>query len=66
MGYTVVSVSLKDGPNFDQAIIASCCLSRVRGLRDVTLADVVDQLRSNPLNPAFGSFRSDRYDCAVS
>jgi hypothetical protein len=41
MGYTVVSVSLKDGPNFDQAIIASCCLSRVRGLRDVTLADVV-------------------------
>jgi hypothetical protein len=66
MGYTVVSVSLKDGPNFDQAIIASCCLSRVRVLRDVTLADLVDQLRSNPLNPAFGSFRLDRYDCAVS
>jgi hypothetical protein len=57
MDYTVVDMSLKDGPNFDQAIIASCCLSRVRRLRDVTLAAVVNQLRSNPLNPAFGSFR---------
>jgi len=39
MRYTVVSVSLKNGPNFDQAIIASCCLSRVRGLRDVPFTE---------------------------
>jgi hypothetical protein len=42
MGYTVVSITLKDGRRFDQVWIDSGCLCRVKGLPDVpfTEADI--------------------------
>jgi hypothetical protein len=44
MGYTVVSLVLRDGRRFDQAIIDSGWLSRVRGLADIpfTEDDITD------------------------
>jgi hypothetical protein len=44
MGYTVVSLALRDGRQFDQAIIDSGWLSRARGLADVpfTEDDITD------------------------
>ncbi|MFZ5790516.1 MAG: hypothetical protein ACOY3L_07445 [Pseudomonadota bacterium] len=44
MGYTIVSVTLQDGRKFDQAVIDSGRLVRVRGLPDVPFAekDIVD------------------------
>jgi hypothetical protein len=44
MGYTVVSLVLRDGRRFDQAIIDSGWLSRVRGLADIpfTEEDITD------------------------
>lgn len=44
MGYTVVSLALRDGRRFDQAIIDSGWLSRIRGLPDIpfTEDDITD------------------------
>jgi|GEM_PF-1033690 len=39
MGYTVVSVTLSDGRKFEQALIDSGYLSRIRGLPDVPFAE---------------------------
>jgi hypothetical protein len=39
MGYTVVSVTLNDGRIYEQALIDSGCLSRVRGLPTVPFAE---------------------------
>ncbi|HXJ00187.1 MAG TPA: hypothetical protein VNH44_03125 [Micropepsaceae bacterium] len=39
MGYTVVSIALLDGRRFDQALIDSGYLSRVRGLSDVPFCE---------------------------
>lgn len=39
MGYTVASVTLKDGRKFDQVIIDSGRLARVRGLPDVPIRE---------------------------
>jgi hypothetical protein len=44
MGYTVVSLTLRDGRRFEQAIIDSGWLSKVRGLSDIpfTEGDITD------------------------
>lgn len=44
MGYSVVCVTLRDGRRFEQAVIDSGWLSRVRGLPDVPFAeeDIID------------------------
>ncbi|HEX3651311.1 MAG TPA: hypothetical protein VHU18_00650 [Rhizomicrobium sp.] len=39
MGYTVASVRLSDGRKFDQVVIDSGILSRVRGLSDVPFSE---------------------------
>jgi hypothetical protein len=39
MGYTIVSVTLRDGRRFDQAVVDSGYLSRVRGLSDVPFTE---------------------------
>jgi len=49
MGYTVVSLVLRDGRRFDQAIIDSGWLSRVRHLPDIpfTEDDIADIVPSH-------------------
>ena len=44
MGYTVIRVVLRDGRVFEQAIVDSGVLSRVRGLSDIpfTEGDIVE------------------------
>lgn len=44
MGYTVVAVTLKDGRKFNQAVIDTGIMSRVRGLADIpfTEDDIAD------------------------
>jgi hypothetical protein len=44
VGYTVVSIALADGRKFDQALIDSGYLTRVRGLPDVPFceADIIE------------------------
>jgi hypothetical protein len=39
MGYTVVSITLKDGRKFDQVVIDSGWLIRVRGLPDIPFCE---------------------------
>jgi len=39
MGYTVVSIRLRDGREFRQVVIDSGYLARVRGLSDVPFAE---------------------------
>jgi hypothetical protein len=39
MGYTIVSITLVDGRTFDQAIIASGYLHRIRGRSDVPFSE---------------------------
>ena len=39
MGYTVVSVTLRDGRHFDQAVVDSGYLARVRGLAEVPFTE---------------------------
>ena len=39
MGYTVVSITLKDGRKFDQAIINSGYLTQIRGRTDVPFSE---------------------------
>ena len=39
MGYTVVTVRLKDGRIFEQAVIDSGCLSRIRGRADIPFGE---------------------------
>lgn len=39
MGYTVISVTLNDGRRFDQAVVDSGYLSRVRGRPDVPFCE---------------------------
>jgi hypothetical protein len=39
MGYTVVTITLNDGRQFDQAMIVSGLLSRIRGLPDVPFSE---------------------------
>ena len=40
MGYTVASVALKDGRKFDQVVIDSGRLARVRGLADIPFREL--------------------------
>jgi hypothetical protein len=40
MGYTVVSIALADGRRFDQVLIDSGYLTRVRGLNNVPFSEV--------------------------
>lgn len=49
MGYTVVSLVLRDGRRFDQAIIDSGWLSTVRGLPDIPFIeeDIADIFSSH-------------------
>ena len=49
MGYTVVSIVLKDGRKYPQAIIDSGVLTRVRGLPDVPFseADIAEIVQTN-------------------
>jgi hypothetical protein len=39
MGYTVVAVTLNDGRKFDQAVIDSGYISRIRGLPDIPFTE---------------------------
>jgi len=39
MGFVVVSVTLKDGRKFNQAVIDSGILSRIRGLPNIPFAE---------------------------
>ena len=39
MGYTIVSVMLRDGRRFDQVVVDSGYLCRVRGLSDVPFTE---------------------------
>ena len=49
MGYTVVSITLKDGRTFNQAVIDTGYLCRIRGLFDVPFAeeDIVEIKQTN-------------------
>jgi hypothetical protein len=38
IGYQVVSVTLKDGRYFDQAVVSEGCIIEVRGYEDVSFA----------------------------
>jgi hypothetical protein len=35
MGYQVVSIILKDGSRYDQALIEAGCITRIRGLEEI-------------------------------
>jgi hypothetical protein len=49
LGYTVVSITLKDGRKFNQALIDTGHLCRIRGLFDVPFAeeDIVEIKQTN-------------------
>jgi hypothetical protein len=46
MDYWVVSISLKDGRSFNQAVVDSGYLARIRGLPDVPFTEIdIDEIK---------------------
>lgn len=39
MGYQVASIILKDGSRYDQALIESGCVTRIRGLTEIPFSE---------------------------
>ena len=39
MGYQVASIILKDGSRYDQVLIESGCVTRIRGLRTIPFSE---------------------------
>jgi hypothetical protein len=55
MGYQVVSVTLKDGRHFDQAVASEGCIIQVRGYEDVPFAP--DEVLTVTVNHKRWNFR---------
>jgi len=55
LGYQVVSVQLKDGRHFDQAVASEGCIIAVRGCKDVPFAP--DEVESVAANHKLWNFR---------
>jgi hypothetical protein len=67
MGYTVVSVTLNDGRTFEQALIDSGYLCRVRGLATVPFAenDITD-IKATHKSGIGRRRRNSVYGCGIS
>lgn len=55
IGYQVVSVRLKDGRHFDQAVASEGCIIAVRGYKDVPFAS--DDVQRVAINHKHWNFR---------